>query len=188
MVTQNVLMTEDESKKFEEELKNAKTQEEQIEITKKLAQQMQDRTIAGGTVETTGGPQLVTNISDAHYDLIQAQGGTLSPDIKYDDILIRSSYKIIDLHGKTLFNLEPETSSATAIFINSDNTKLASFKYGTLTFADKTSSSGMFNPYLTRVNGQVYLAYLYYSPKRNAIMQNKIPFQSFDIMKRDQFS
>ena len=62
------------------------------------------------------------------------------------------------------------------MFISSDNTKFAAYKFGTLTFNDKKTLAGMFSPHLIKVNGQVYLAYLYYSPKRNAIMQNKLAF------------
>ena len=36
--------------------------------------------------------------------------------------------------------------------------------------------SDLFNPHLVKVGGQVYIAYMYYSPKRNSLMQCKIPF------------
>lgn len=175
MVVQTVLTTEDESKKMEEAIKNAKTQQEQMELAQKYAQQMQERMMSGGGTEGIS-PQLVTNIPDAHFDAMNSDGGNFNADSKYDDILIITLQKIMDLHGNTLFNIDPDTYGSTDIFISSDNTKYAAFKFGTLTFNDKKTMSGMFNPRLIKVKEQVYLAYLYYSPRRNAIMQNKIAF------------
>jgi hypothetical protein len=34
----------------------------------------------------------------------------------------------------------------------------------------------LFNPHLIKTGSQVYLAYTYYSPKKNAMMQCKIPW------------
>jgi len=172
--TKNAI-NEDEGKKLEEALKNAKTQQEQIEIAQKIAARMQEDRMAEGSNEITG-PELVTNIPDSHFDIIETGSGKLTADIKYDDILIDANERIIDLHGKTILNLDHETYGSTSIFINSDNTKSATYKFGTLTFNDKKTLSGMTNPNLIKVNGQLYLSYLYYSPKRNAIMQNKIAF------------
>jgi hypothetical protein len=175
LVVPTVLTTDDEAKKMEAAMKNAKTQQEQIELAQKYAQLMQERMIAGGGMESNT-TQLVSNIPDSHYDLINTGAGSLTADIKYDDILVNANDKIVDLHGNTLFSLTGDLYGASDMFINSDNTKLATYRYGTLTFNDKKTLSGMSNPHLVKVNGQVYLSYLYYSPKRNAIMQNKIPF------------
>jgi hypothetical protein len=175
LATKNVMLTEDEGKKLEAEIKNAKTQQEQAEIAQKYAQKMQENMMAGGSNETTG-PELVTNIPDSHYDLIEYGGGNLTADIKYDDILIHAPQTIYDLHGNTLFNIDHDLYGSTDLFVSSDNKRLAGFNFGTLTFNDKKTLSGMSKPHLIKVNGQVYLAYLYYSPKRNAIMQNKIAF------------
>ena len=177
LATKNVMLTEDEGKKLQEELKNAKTQQEQIEIAQKISQTMQKNMMAGagGSNESTG-PELVTNIPDAHFDLLETGSGNLTADYKYDDILIDAYQRIIDLHGNTLFNVDNDAYGSSDMFVSSDNTKFAAFKFGTLTFNDKKTLPGMFNPHLIKVNGQVYLAYLYYSPKRNAIMQNKIAF------------
>ena len=62
------------------------------------------------------------------------------------------------------------------LFVNSNNTKYAFYNSGTLTFSDNTTMTDLFNPYLVKADGKVYLSYMYYSPKNNAIMQHKIPF------------
>jgi hypothetical protein len=100
----------------------------------------------------------------------------LNNNIKYDDILFSTYDKVIDLSNKVLLTLKPDASGAKDLFVNTTNTKYAYYNYGTLTFSDGTVMSELFNPHLVKVNGQVYLAYMYYSPKKNAIMQCRIPF------------
>lgn len=175
MVVKTMAVTEDEAKKMEEEIKNAKTQQEQAQLAMQYAQQMQQNVNEGGGVMSTM-PTLVTNIPDVHYDFLESQGETLDNKIKYDDILAFTSNSIKDLKGNTIFTLNSDTEGASDLFINSDNTKYAAYKYGTLTFSDHTKLSGLFNPRLVKENGQEYLAYMYYSPKRNSIMQYKMPF------------
>ena len=89
---------------------------------------------------------------------------------------MNASDKIIDLKGKTVLTLKQDAVGARDLFINTANTKYAIYNYGTLTFSDGTTMSDMFNLHWIKVNGQVYLAYMYYSPKRNAIMQCKMLF------------
>jgi len=96
--------------------------------------------------------------------------------MKYDDTLLVAYNKIIDLQGKTVLTLNPEVIGGGQLFINTDNTKYAVFDYGKLTFSDKTALPDLFDPYLTKVDGKIYLAYMYYSPKKNSIMQCKVPF------------
>jgi hypothetical protein len=175
LVTKNVAVTDDELKKMEAAANNARTDQEKMQIAMQYAQKMQASMMAEGSNETTG-PELVTNVPDAHYDIIEYGAGNLTADLKYDDILIHAPQEIYDLHGKVLFNIDHNIYGSTNLFVSSDNKRLAGFNFGTLTFNDKTTLSGMFNPHLIKVNGQVYLAYLYYSPKRNAIMQYKMPF------------
>lgn len=175
LATKNVALTEEEGKKMEEALKNAKTQQEQMELAQKYAMKMQQSMMAEGSNETTG-PELVSNVPDSHYDIIAAGGGNLTADIKYDDIVVRAPQSFIDLHGNTIFNIDHDLYNSSQFFISSDNKRLAGYNYGTLTFSDKKTLSGMFNPHLIKANGQVYLEYLYYSPKKNAIMKYKIPF------------
>ena len=77
---------------------------------------------------------------------------------------------------KVLFTLKQEAIGAKNLFVNSNNTKYAYYNSGTLTFSDNTTMTDLFNPYLAKTDGKIYLNYMYYSPKNNAIMQHKIPF------------
>ena len=84
--------------------------------------------------------------------------------------------KIMDMKGKTLFNIGLNGLNASGFYVSSDNTRYASYSYGTLTFNDKSTLAEIFNPHWLKTEGKVYLAYMYYSPKKNAIMQCKILF------------
>jgi hypothetical protein len=121
-------------------------------------------------------PKLVTNIPGATFDIVNTLGAELCGGIKYDEILIITEDKILNLQGKTLFNIKSEMYNCDLMFINTSNTKYAFYDFGTLTFSDNTSLPDTFNPYLLKVGSTVNLAYMYYSPRRNAIMQCKIPF------------
>ncbi len=175
IVVENVPMSEAEGKKMEQEIKNAKTDQERMDLSMKYAQEMQQKMVQGGGPASLM-PKLVTNIPGVTYDPLKSTGGTLNSNVKYDDILFTTSDKIIDLSNNVLLTLKPDAAGVKDLFVNTNNTKYAAYKYGTLTFSDGTVLSGLFNPHLIKVNGQVYLAYLYYSPKRNAIMLCKILF------------
>lgn len=175
IVVENVPVSEADGKKMEEAIKNAKTDQEKMDLSMKYSQQMMQKMQQGGGPMSTM-PKLVTNIPGATYDPLKSVGGTLNNNIKFDDILFSTYDKVIDLSNKVLLTLKPDASGAKDLFVNTTNTKYAYYNYGTLTFSDGTVTSGLFNPHLVKVNGQVYLAYMYYSPKRNAIMQCKIPF------------
>ena len=108
--------------------------------------------------------------------MMKAAGGNLNGNIKYDDILIISYDKIIDLKMNTVLTLKQDAIGAKDLFVNTSNTKYAFYNYGALTFSDNTSLAELFNPQLVKVDGKVFIAYMYYSPKKNAIMQHKIPF------------
>jgi hypothetical protein len=123
-----------------------------------------------------GVPKFVTNIPNVTFDMVNTLGAYMCGSIKYDEILVVTEDKIINLQGKTLFTIEPEMSNCDNLFINTSTTKYAYYDFGTLTFSDKTSLPDTFNPHLVKVGGTVNLAYMYYSPKRNAIMQCKISF------------
>jgi len=103
-------------------------------------------------------------------------GGRLNSKVKFDDIVIIASDKIIDLKGNTLITLSQNYYNTEDLFINSSGTKYATYKYGTLTFSDNTSLSELFNPNITKTDGKIYMTYMYYSPGKNAIMQAAIPF------------
>jgi hypothetical protein len=175
MVIENVVISEDQGKKMDEAVKNAKTDQEKMDIAMKYAQEMQQKMMQGGG-PTSMTPKLVTNIPNANYDLMKAAGGTLNGSIKFDDILITAYDKIIDLQMKTVLTLKQDAVGAKDLFVNTTNTKYAFYNYGTLTFSDNTTLTELFNPHLVKEDGKVYLAYMYYSPKRNAIMKCKIPF------------
>ena len=175
IVTENVPVSEADGKKMEEAIKNAKTDQERMELSMKYSQDMMQKMQQGGGPNSMT-PKIVTNIPNASYDQMKAAGGKLNGTIKFDDILIVSFDKIIDLQMKTILNLKQDAVGAKDLFVNTSNTKYAYYNYGALTFSDGTAMSDMFNLHWAKVDGQVYLAYMYYSPKRNAIMQCKMLF------------
>ncbi len=175
LATENVLMTEDQGKKMEEAMANAKSDDERMELAMEYAQQMSEAVSQEGGMESTQA-KLVTNIPNAKYDLLKAGGGTLSSNLKFDDILIYAYDKIIDLQMKVVLTLKPETIGAKDLFVNTNNTMYAYYNSGTLTFSDNKTMTDLFNPYLVKKDGKVFLTYMYYSPKNNAVMQHKIPF------------
>ncbi len=175
MTTANVVVTEDQGKKMEEAMKNAKSDQERMDLAMEYAQQMQQGISQGGGPESIQS-QLVTNIPNAKYDLLKSAGGTLNSSLKFDDILIRAYDKIIDLQMRIILTLKGEAASAPDIFVNADNTKYAYYASGRLTFSDNTSLTDLFSPSFVQRDGKVFISYMYYSPKRNAIMQHQIPF------------
>lgn len=175
IVTENVPMSEAEGKKMDDAIKNAKTEAEKRALAMQYSQQMMQKMQQGG------GPQamldkLVTNIPGVNWDPLKSVGGNLNSSIKYDDILFKTYDKVIDLSNKVLINISPDAQSSESFFVNTSNTRYAWYTYGTLTFGDGASMSELFNPHLVKSDGQVSLAYMYYSPKANAIMQCKLPF------------
>jgi hypothetical protein len=173
VVTENVMVTEDQSKKMEEAMKNAKTDQERMDIAMKVSQQMQDQLAQGGVGSIQ--PKMVSNVPGATFNMMTWMGGRLNNKVKLDDILVVAPDKIIDLQGNTVMKITQNNYSAD-MFVNSSNTKFASYIYGTLTFSDNTTLSELFNPYLVKTDGKIYLTYMYYSPGKNSIMQCSIPF------------
>jgi hypothetical protein len=174
-VIENVLITEADNKKMEQAIKNAKTDQEKMELSMQYSQQMMQKMQQGGGASSIM-PKLVTNTGDVAFDPTKSHIGTLNSDIKFDEIFMVVSNEIINLKGNVVLTLNPEASSSKNLFVNTPNTKYAYYNYGTLTFSDGTTMSDMFNLHWVKENGQVYLAYMYYSPKRNAIMQCKLLF------------
>jgi len=175
MVVENVPVTQAEGKKMDEAIKNAKTEEEKQELAMQYSQQMMKKMQEGGGPMSTL-PKLVTNIEGVSYDMMKSRGGSLNNDIKYDDILIRSYDKVSDLSNNQLLELSNDARSSEHLFVNTDNTKYAWYNSGTLSFSDNKVMSDLFNPHLLKTNNQVNIAYMYFSPKSNAIMQCKIPW------------
>jgi len=175
MTTETVVTTEDQAKQMEEAMNNAKSDQERMDLAMQYAQQVQQTMAQGGGPESLQS-KLVTNIPNASYDLLKSGGGTLNGDLKYDDILILAYDKIIDLQMRTVLTLTKEAIGSRNIFVNADNTKYAYYSSGKLTFNNNTSLTDMFTPSFVKADGKVYISYMYYSPKNNAIMQHKIQF------------
>jgi hypothetical protein len=174
-VVETVLMSEADGKKMEEAIKNAKTDQEKMNLSMQYSQQMMQKMQQGGGA-TSILPKLICNTGDVPLDPTKSHIGTLNNSIKFDEIFMVVSNEIIDLKGNVVLTLSPEASGSKDLFVNTPNTKYAYYNYGTLTFSDGTSMSNMFNLRWVKVNGQVSLAYMYYSPKRNAIMQCRMAF------------
>jgi hypothetical protein len=175
VVTENLAVTEDQGKKMEEAMKNAKTDQERMDIAMKMSQQVQNQMMQGGGPGSMQ-PKLVSNVSGASYDAMKWKGGRLNGRVKYDDILVIAPDNILNLQGNAAMKIPETKNSSYDLFVNSSNTRYATYSYGALTFSDNTTLSDLFNPYLIKVDGKVYLTYMYYSPVKNAIMQCAIPF------------
>jgi hypothetical protein len=175
LATENVAITEDQGKKMEEAMKNAKSDDERMELAMQYAQLMQENMAQGSGPESLEA-KLVTNIPNAKWDMLKSAGGSLNGNMKYDDILVFAYDKIIDLQMNVVLTLKPDAIGAKNLFVNTNNTKYAFYNSGTLTFSDNKTLTELFNPYLVKTEGKVYLSYMYYSPKNNAVMQHKIPF------------
>lgn len=175
VVTENMVMTEAEGKKIEKEMENAKSDQERMDISMRMAQQMQDQITKGGGPESLQ-PKLVSNVPGAKYDMMAWAGGTLNSSVKFNDLLVIAPDRIIDLTGKTLMKVASNTNNYDKMFVNSSNTLYATYNYGTLTFSDNKTLSEVFSPYVIQTDGKVFLTYMYYSPGKDAIMQCAIPF------------
>jgi hypothetical protein len=160
---------------MEEAMNNAKTDQERMDIAMKMSQNVQNQIMQGGGVGSLQ-PKLISNVPGASYDMATWMGGRLNGSVKFDDLLVVASDRIMDMQGKTVMKLSQNNYSTDGLFVNSSNTRYASYKYGALTFSDNTALSDLFNPYLKKTDGKVYLTYMYYSPAKNAIMQASIPF------------
>jgi hypothetical protein len=146
-----------------------------MELAMQMAQQMQENMMKGGDPTSTS-PKFVSNIPNATFDPMKSGMAILNGNVKYDEIVTMSNGKVVDLQGKTLITIKPELAMSENLFINSSNTIYATYQYGTLTFSDNKTLSELFNLRMVKADGKIFLAYMYYSPKKNAIMQCKIPF------------
>jgi len=175
IVTENVMVTQDQSKKMEAEMEKAKTDQERLDIAMKYSQQMANTMMQQGGAESLQA-KLVSNVPGATYDAMKWMGGRLNSKVKFDDIVVVAADKILDLKGNTLISLTHNSNNYKDLFLNSSGSKYATYQYGTLTFSDNTTLSELFNPRVTKTEGKVFLTYMYYSPGKNAIMQAAIPF------------
>jgi hypothetical protein len=174
-VIENVPVSETEGAKMDEAIKNAKTEQEKMDLAMQYSQQMAKNIQAGGGAMSTM-PKIVSNIPGVTLDLMKYMGGFLNNSSKYNEIIFTAYDKVLDLQNNILINLKQDAIMAENLYINNANTKYAWYKYGTLTFSDGSVMSDLFNPQLSKNEGTVNLTYMYYSPKSNAIMQCKIPF------------
>lgn len=175
VVTENMVMTEEQGKKLEKEMENAKTDQERMDISMRMAQQMQEQIAKGGGPESLQ-PKMVSNIPGAKYDIMTWGGGRLNSSVKFNDLLVIAPDKIIDLTGKTVLKLSQNSTNYDNMYVNSSNTLYATYNYGTLTFSDNKTLAEVFSPYVIKTDDKVYLTYMYYSPGKDAIMQCSIPF------------
>jgi hypothetical protein len=174
-VTENVMMTEDEGKNMEKAMNNAKNDQERMDLAMQMAQAMQENMGNGGPESIMS--KLISSIPDVTYDAMKMPNSTLNNEIKFDDIVLTSyPNKIYDLHGNLLFTVKQSRGEAQKTFLSSDNKKYATYTFGTLSFSDNTQLSDLFNPALVSADGKVWLSYMYYSPKHNAIMRHKVQF------------
>ena len=174
LIIENVVVTEDAGKAMDEAMKNAKTDQERMDLALKYTAEMQQRIMQGGGPESMV-PKLITNIEGISYDWTNNMGSSLNSSMKYDDILMTSGSKIMDMKGNLIHTVTADQGGAD-FFISTDNSKYAWHHYGTLNISDKTTLSELFNPHLIKADGKIYLAYMYYSPKRNSILQCRILF------------
>jgi len=174
LVIENIVLQEDRGKAMEEAMKNAKTDQERMDLAMKFSAEMQQNILQGGSPNAMM-PKLVTNVEGITFDWTNNMGAATNGTMKYDEILLTLGSDINDLKGNKIHTVTQDQEGAD-FFISTYNSKFAWYSYGTLNISDKTRLSELFNPYLTKVNGKIYLAYMYYSPKKNSILQCKIPF------------
>ena len=174
MVIENIVVTEKEGDAMDAAMKNAKTDQEKMDLAMKYSAEMQRRIMQGGGPNSMT-PKLITNIEGITFDWTKNMGANPNGLMKYDEILITQGSDIKDLKGNKIHTVTADQGGAD-FFISTDNSKVAWHSYGTLNFSDKTTLAELFNPHLTRVDGKIFLAYMYYSPKKNAILKCRIPF------------
>ena len=174
LVIQSLIATEDEGKKIEAAIKNAKTDQEKMDLAMQYSQMVQKKMMDNGGPQSMI-PQIVSNTEVAK-DNYMIQGGLFFDGMKYDEILVMMGQNIVDLKGKTVITISGAMCSPDHLYIKSDNSGYACYDSGSITFSDGRKMTDLFNPYLIKVDGKPYMAYFYYSPKRNSLMRCKIPF------------
>lgn len=170
---ENVVTTEEDGEKMDAAMKKAKTDQERMELAMQYSAQMQQRIMAGGGPNSIS-TQLVTSIEGATY--MPMRGGIMNGDMKYDDIVYLNMADVMDLKDKKLITLKQEHLGWDKIYVNSSNSAYAAYQSGTMVISNGKTMSDLFNPHLLKTDGKLFLAYMYYSPKKDAIMQCKIPF------------
>lgn len=175
IVIENLPFKESDGEKMEEAIKNAKTDDERMQLSMQFAQQMQQNMMQGGGAQAMM-PKLVSNVEGATWDPASQLGAILNGRMKYDEITMDIMGSIKDLKGNTIVTLKDTHRGVPDTFISTDNSKYAVYSYGTLRLSDGKILSDLINPQLVKADGKVWLSYMYYSPKNNAIMECRIPF------------
>ena len=170
-VIPEVMFTEKESKEMEKESENADkmTMEQKMALSGKLQEKMLQKAMNGNPIDFQ--MKVISNVPN-----LQDNAGALlmySSDIKFDEIVCLDGLgQIMDLSGKTIFTYDPQkVNPFNGLWLSSDNTRHVTYSYGRLKFSDGKECKDVFSPYFSKEEGTVYLNYLYYSPKHNAIMQ-----------------
>jgi hypothetical protein len=174
-VIPDMMFTEKENQELEKESKNADnmTMEQKMALAKKVQDKMMQKTMSGTPMDFQ--MKLISNVPNADNN----PGATVmySSSIKFDEIVCLGAGQIMDLSGKTIFTYDiQKVNPYDGMWLSSDNTRYVTYSYGLLKFSDGKVCNEVFSPYLVKEEGKVYLNYLYYSPKRNAIMQISTTF------------
>jgi hypothetical protein len=173
-VIPDLIMSEKEGREFDKEGKNADnmTMEQKMAFAKKVQDQMMQKAMSGNPMDFQ--MKVISNMN-----INSSLGLTViySSAIKYDEIVCVGSGQIMDLSGKTIFTYDMQkVNPSDGFWLNSENTRYVTYSYGLLTFSDGKECREVFSPWLIKEDGKVYLNYLYFSPKHNAIMQISNPF------------
>jgi hypothetical protein len=169
-VIPDMMFTEKESKELEKESKNADnmTMEQKMALGTKVQQKMMQKATSGNPMDFQ--MRVISNVPNVADNL----GATVmySSAIKYDEIVCLGAGQIMDLSGKTIFTYDMQkVNPYDGLWLSSDNTHYVTYSYGLLKFSDGKECNQVFSPWLVKEEGKVYLNYLYFSPKHNAIMQ-----------------
>jgi hypothetical protein len=174
-VIPDMMFTEKESKELEKESKNADnmTMEQKMALGRKVQEQMLQKAASGNPMDFQ--LKVISNVSGVNSNL----GATVmySSFIKYDDIVCLGNGQIMDLTGKTIFTYDiQKVNPNDGLWLSSDNTRYVTYSYGLLKFSDGKECNQVFSPWLVKEGDKLFLNCLYYSPKRNAIMQISTAF------------
>ncbi len=164
--------------KINQKINNAATEQEKNELQAQHMILVQEEIASGGDVLNNN--KMVSNIPGAVFKPESLP--FFNADAKFDEI-VRAGYDennqfaLFSLSDKKLISINNDhLILGQEIFIKSNNSGYAIYGNGTLTFSDGTFKSEIFNPYLTKAEGRIFLTYMYYSPGKNSIMQCKLLF------------
>ncbi len=160
-VIPELMFTEQEGAQMDKEAKEAKTMEQQMELSKKIQEKMMQKATKVNPLDMQ--MKLISNVQGFAEGLVMA--GILSSTIKYDEIVWVTNGKIMDLAGKTIFTYDPlEINPSDGLWLSSDNKKYAMALPGILKMSDGQECSDVFSPFILKENGNITLNYLYFSP------------------------